>query len=274
MSKITTYVLPTIGHIPIDKVTQSDVLAILRPIWTTKPETARKVKQHLAAVFGVATAHAWRPDNPAGYVIDGGLPQARRTVKNHRALHHRKVAQALATIDRSNAYPASKLCLRFLVLTAARSGEARAATWTEILHREREWRIPPHRMKTGKLHRVPLSQAAMDVLTKAAQFRDNTGLIFPSLGGKVLRDATLSRMLKQNGIDAVPHGFRSSFRDWASDKTNASIECKELALSHVIGSTVQKAYAHSDYFEQRRAPHGRMGRIPDTINLTPRSGAP
>ncbi len=252
MSQMTTYVLPAIGHIPIDKVSQSDVLDILNPIWTTKPETARKVKQHLTAIFGVATARAWRPDNPAGYVIDGGLPQARRTVTNHRALPFDKVANALATIDKSNAYPASKLCFRFLVLTAARSGEARAAAWTEVLHREKEWRIPPQRMKTGKQHRVPLSQAAMDVLTQAAEIRDNTGLVFPSFGGKVLSDSTLSKLLRENSIDAVPHGFRSSFRDWASDETNASLECKELALSHAIGSTTQKAYAHSDYFEQRR----------------------
>ena len=107
-------------------------------------------------------------------------------------------------------------------------------------------------MKTGKQHRVPLSQAAMDVLTQAAEIRDNTGLVFPSFGGKVLSDSTLSKLLRENSIDAVPHGFRSSFRDWASDETNASLECKELALSHAIGSTTQKAYAHSDYFEQRR----------------------
>ena len=143
MSQIDKYVLPTIGHIPIDKVSQSDVLEILRPIWTTKPETARKVKQHLTAIFGVATAHAWRPDNPAEDAIDGGLPQARRTVKHHRALPYQNVAQALATIDKSNAYPTSKLCFRFLVLTAVRSGEARAATWAEFLNEQKEWHIPP-----------------------------------------------------------------------------------------------------------------------------------
>ena len=252
MSQIDKHVLPTIGHIPIDKVSQSDVPEILRPIWTTKPETARKVKQHLTAIFGVATAHAWRPENPAGDAIDGGLLQARRTVKHHRALPYQNVAQALATIDKSNAYPTSKLCFRFLVLTAVRSGEARAATWAEFLNEQKEWHIPPDRMKTGVQHRVPLSQAAMDVLVQATKMRDNTGLVFPSAHGKIISDSTLSKLLRENNIAAVPHGFRSSFRDWASENTNASWECMEICLSHTVGSAVQRAYARSDLFEQRR----------------------
>ena len=252
ISQLNRFALPLIGHIPIGDIDQKGVLKVLEPIWTTKHETAKKVRQHLSQIFEDAKARKWATTNPAGDVIDGALPQARHTTINQKALHYDQVAGALAIIDNTGAFPTSKLCIRFLALTAARSGEARGATWSEIFNNQREWRIPPARMKTAKLHRIPLSQAAMDVLGEAMQMRDTTELVFPSAQGKVISDSTLSKLFRENNIPAVPHGFRSSFRDWGSNELRADSDALELCLAHVVGSKTKRAYFRSDLFNERR----------------------
>ena len=252
LSRLKRHAFPHIGNIPIQQVTHSHVIDMLLLIWTSHPETARKVRQHVHNVFRWAIARGELEHNPANDSIRGGLPAVRRTVTHHKALPYHQVPEALRKIDATNAHPSSKLCFRFLVYTAARSGEARGATWPEISADNDEWRIPPERMKASLLHRVPLSTPALEVLQEAASLANHTDLVFPSPHGKVLSDSTLSKLLRKNDIPAVPHGFRSSFRDWASENTNASFDCMELCLAHRPRSTTEQAYARSDLFQQRR----------------------
>ena len=152
----------------------------------------------------------------------------------------------------------TKLAFEFLVLTAARSAEVRLATWGEIDRDAAVWAIPGTRMKARRAHRVPLCPRAVEILAEAEALRRDavapppTGLVFPSLRGKPLSNMTLSKLVKEQGIAAVPHGFRSSFRDWASERTNHPREVVEAALAHVIGNQTEAAYARSDLFERRR----------------------
>ena len=163
---------------------------------------------------------------------------------------------ALETVDASNASPASKLCLRFLVLTAARSGEARAATWDEIDRDAATWTIPGERMKAGAEHRVPLSGQALDVLARAGALDDGSGLVFPSplRQGEALSDMTLTKVLKVAGLhdQATVHGMRTSFKTWTMEQTGTPWAVGEAALAHQLGGGVEQAYARSDLFDLRR----------------------
>ena len=180
----------------------------------------------------------------------------RLKANHHRALPYRDVTEALETIDSSDASLAAKLCFRFLVLTAARSGETRGATWDEIDEDAREWRIPAGRMKGGVQHRVPLSGPALKVLKQAGQLRDDSELVFPSpvRPGHPMSDMTLTKVLRATGLAerATVHGFRSTFRDWAAECTNAPHAVMELSLAHAVGSSVEQAYARSDLIAKRR----------------------
>ena len=152
----------------------------------------------------------------------------------------------------SRAYPTTVLAFEFLVLTACRSGEVRGARWEEMDLEAREWRIPAERMKTNREHRVPLSTGALAVLREARRVVDGSTLVFPSVRGRALSDATISKMVRELGIPAVPHGFRSSFRDWAAECSDAPREVCELALAHVNSDRVEAAYRRTDLFERRR----------------------
>ena len=178
-------------------------------------------------------------------------------VKAHfRALPYQEVGAALETVEASPASMSAKLCFRFLVLTAARSGEARAAAWDEIDFDDPVWRIPPSRMKAGLEHRVPLSRQALEVLDQASVLRDETGLIFPSprKWKTPMSDMTLTKVLRTVGLAgrATVHGFRSSFKNWTLEQTDTSWAVSEAALAHTLGNSTEQAYARSDLFEQRR----------------------
>ena len=171
--------------------------------------------------------------------------------EHQRALAHSDVAGALRTIRDTGAWPATKLALEYIALTACRSGEVRGAKWCEIDLEGPTWVIPAERMKAGKEHRVPLSRRALAVLNEARQLSDSTSAIFPSATGRMLSDSTLSKLLRESEIDAVPHGFRSSFRDWCGD-TGVEREVGEASLAHVVKNQVEAAYARSDLLERRR----------------------
>ena len=162
------------------------------------------------------------------------------------------VPSALARIETCDAAETTKLAIRFLTLTACRSGEVRGAMWEEVDERTATWTIPGSRMKTGRQHRVPLSAQALRVLDRAREYRDGSGLLFPSPTGKVLSDNTLSKLFRDNRIAGTPHGMRSSFRVWAAECSDAPREIAEMALAHVEGSTSELAYRRTDYFEWRR----------------------
>ena len=247
-------VLPVLGEMRVDAIGREDVLRILTPIWTDKPEIARKLRGRIRAVLAWAQAHGHVEHNVAGEAIDGALP-AMPAVKTHfRALPHPEVAAALDVIATSRASVSARACLRFVVLTACRSGEARLATWAKVDLEAREWRVPAARMKAAAEHRVPLSDAALGILETVQPLRDRSELVFPSPSrpGKALSDMTLTKVLRDTGLAnrTVVHGFRSSFRDWCAD-TGKPREIAEAALAHTVGG-VEGAYFRSDLFERRR----------------------
>jgi len=250
------HAFPILGDIPVDRIRREDVLQVLTPIWGVRMETARRVRQRIRTVLRWCMACGYVEHNVAGESIDGALPPMPRLKAHLRALPYQEVAVALATVDASGAALASKLCLRFLILTAARSGEARGATWDEIDEGASEWRIPGSRMKSGIDHRVPLSDAALKVLERARPLRDESVLIFPSSLKPChpMSDMTLTQVLRKTGLAdrTTVHGFRSAFRDWAAECTSAPHAVMELSLAHAVGSSVEQAYARSDLIERRR----------------------
>lgn len=249
-SSLTRYAFPAIGAKPVNEISTADVLAVLAPVW--QRETGRRVRQRIAVVMRWCIAQGHRPDNPAGEAVTQALPRRVGTRGNYRSLPYAEVAGALQVVRDSGAYALTKLCFEFVILTASRSGEARLARWEEIDFESATWTVPAERMKAGRPHRVPLSDRALQLLREARLFRDHTGLVFPSERGRALSNMTLSKLLKDLQIAAVPHGFRASFRTWASEQTDAPRAVMEAALAHRLGDQAEQAYARSDLFEKRR----------------------
>lgn len=252
LTTLETYAFPRLGKLKVQAITSADVLAALTPIWTTKPETARRVRQRIGTVMKWAIAQGWRQDNPAEN-IGLALPKPADMKEHRKALSHAEVAACLGVVIGSGAGLATKLALEFLVLTAVRSGEVREARWEEVDMAERVWAIPAERMKMKRPHRVPLAPRALAVLKAAKALDDGSGLIFPGMKrGRPLSDMTLSKLVKGLGFPADVHGFRTSFRTWAQERTNFPREVAEAALAHLSGDAVERAYARSDVFEKRR----------------------
>ena len=252
-STLCMYAYPRLGAKRVDWITASDVMAVLNPIWHDKPETAGKVRQRISTVMSWAIAQGYRADNPAGEAIAAALPKRNGVTKHSRALPFAEVGEAVEKIaGLALAALSTRLAFRFLVLTAVRSGEVRGARWDEIDVDKAVWTISGERMKTGREHRVPLSSAAVAVLDEAKAIAPSAGLVFPSVTGRMMSDSTLSKLLRENGVKAVPHGFRSSFRDWAAECSDAPREVAEMALAHIEGSAIERAYRRTDLFEKRR----------------------
>ena len=220
MSSLERYAFPRIGKMPVSEVTSADVLEILAPIWHTKADTARRLRQRIRAVLEWAVAMEFRIDNPCDR-IDPVLGPQHNVVQHMRALPHREVAAAIRTARESTVPLAVRLAFEFLVLTAARWGEVRWAEWTEIDRENGVWTVPAKRMKSNREHRVPLCGRALDILDEARSLVKGTSpFLFPNRVGKQLEEKQLRRMFRKHGIAAVPHGFRSSFRDWAAEETD------------------------------------------------------
>ena len=249
-ASLNAYAMPKLGRKRVDAIQTPDVLACLQPIWNTKRETASRVKQRISAIMDWAIAQGHRQDNPVA-PVDAVLPKARNGKAHLKALPYAQVPDAIAAVRDSNAHLATKLAFEFLVLTAARSGEVRMATWDEIDWDSDVWRIPAERMKAKVEHVVPLPEQAYDVLMQARDEYGNSGLIFPSPSRKALSDNTVSKLLRENGVDGVPHGFRSSFRDWAAEN-GWERDIAESALAHTIKNAVEAAYHRTSYLEKRR----------------------
>ena len=263
LQSMERHAFPVIGALPVNRVRREDVLKILEPIWGTKPETARKLRQRIRATLKWCQAKGYIVHNVAGELIDGALPAMPAVQAHYLALPYREVPAALAAIAASRASLAARLCFRFQVLTAVRSGEARGARWSEIDLEAREWRIPPERMKEGEEHVVPLANAAVAVLEQARPLRDPAGLVFPSpaRAGRPLSENTLSKLLRDLGIPAVPHGFRASFRTWASERTNTPHDVMEMALAHAVGSLAERSYRRTALKDKRRKLMNRWARF-------------
>ena len=250
-ASLTRYAMPKLGRMTVDKITTADVLSVLVPIWNEKRVTAQRVRTRIGAIMKWAVAKNYREDNPAGDALGAALPRGGVRKRHFPALPHSQVAAALETVRTSGAWIGLRLAFEFMVLTAARGGEVRLATWEEIDMEGRVWTIPAGRMKSGRAHRVPLSPAALAVLERAREIPGTTGLVFPSATGRTLSATAPSVFLHDLGIEAVPHGFRSSFRDWTAEN-GVDHAVAEAALAHVVSNATEAAYRRTDLFENRR----------------------
>ena len=246
------FVFPKLGDRGVDEISTEDVITVLGPIWHSKPTTAKRVRQRISAVLAWAVAQGLRSDNPAD-AVKAVLARQSNGSTAQRSLPYADVAGAIATVQASQAAPVLKLAFEFLVLTAARAGEVRFATWSEFDLEATIWTVPASRMKAGREHRVPLSGRAVEILTEARALRSRYGnLVFPSRGGRPLTERCFVQALSRLGIDATAHGFRASFRVWAQECTNVPREVCEAALAHTLKDKAEAAYARSDLFEKRR----------------------
>ncbi len=249
INTLTSYAFPKIGDRPVGEVVVADVLEVLRPIWTKKPETARRVRQRLDAVMRWAVAHGYAPTNPVDPAVEL-LPKMKRTGDHHAAMPHSEVGTLVSELLKADPVPGN-LALAFTILTAARSGEVRHATWAEIDEAGKTWTVPGSRTKSGREHRVPLSGRALEVLSLAREHFDTEGPIFPGRKGTALSDMSIAAVLKRRSLPYTVHGFRSSFRDWCAEN-GVSRELAERALAHVVKDPTEAAYHRTDQLEQRR----------------------
>ncbi len=255
---LAQHVYPTMGSLMVRDIALAHVLAVLEPIWRTKTETASRLRSRMELVLDWATARNYRDGlNPARWRghLDKLLPAPSKVAKveHHPAVAVGDIAGFMLKLRAAEGMGAR--ALEFAILTAARSGEVRGATWAEIDRAEKVWTVPANRMKAGKEHRVPLSAEALAVLDAVLAMPTLAGndTIFTAPRGGQLSDMTLSAVLRRMGIAAVPHGFRSTFRDWAGERTSWPNEMCELALAHTIGNAAEAAYRRGNMIEKRRA---------------------
>lgn len=253
LSSLRSYVFPLMGDTLIDKVDAGAIIDVLKPIWLTKPETARRVKQRIGTVLDWAFSKGHRPTEAPMRAIGKGLARQPKKEGHFAALPYADVPELMHILARGTT--SGRLALRFLILTAARSGEVRGATWDEIDLEQALWIVPASRMKAGNEHIVPLSNAALEVL--AAAHKARTGRpnepIFAGISHRPLSDMTLTKALRTATKQrSTVHGFRSSFRDWAAETTDFAGDVVEAALAHTNPNRVEAAYRRTKYLEKRR----------------------
>ena len=251
---LQTYVEPVVGSLFVGDITAAHVIRVLEPIWTTKTETATRVRSRMELVLDFAAARGWREGlNPARWRgnLDAAFPKASKVSKvtHHAALEVSSVGRFMNRLR--NQVGMGARALEFAVLTAARSGEVRGATWSEIDLSSAVWTVPADRMKAGREHRVPLSVPAIALLhSLPGGVADQ--LVFPGMRGP-LSDMSLTAVLRRMEVPVTAHGFRSTFRDWVAEYTQHSNEVAEMALAHAVGDKVEAAYRRGDLFEKRVA---------------------
>ena len=259
INTLQTYAFPAIGERQVSELKPEDFAAVLRPIWMNKPETATRVKQRCHTIMKWSWAKQLVSANPLD-VVDHLLPKhksAARMKQHHPAMPWPMIPQYVESIIRPSDSVTAAL-LEFVILTAARSGEARAMTWGEVDFETGVWTVPAERMKAHSAHRVPLTARVIAILQSQRLRTDNSDLVFPSPRGKVLTDMALTKFLRDHkcvsdteGRTATAHGFRSSFRDWASEH-GYSRDLAERALAHTIKNQAEAAYHRTDLLDQRR----------------------
>lgn len=276
-SSLGTYVYPIMGDVPVSEVSVNMVLAVLNQngAWLKKNETMRRVRGRIERVLGWAAVMGYRPEgNPARYenFLSEVLPAVSRPRKHHAALHYSKVPGFVRDIVHEPP-SISTAALRFVIYTAARTGEVIGARHDEIDLASRLWVIPGARTKSGRVHRVPLTDSALNVLAQL-QPRDPSGFVFPGAknGRPISNMSMLQFMRRRVGGTAVPHGFRSSFRDFCAEKTNAPREIAEAALAHVLENKTEAAYQRGDLLERRRSLMEEWCAYCDGLLSSPGSG--
>ena len=273
---LETYAGPLIGRLPVDRIELAHVVQVLEPIWASKTETASRVRGRIESVLSWATVSGFRTgENPARWKggLDIVLPKPSRIskVKHHTAQPWQSMPEFMQGLRKQAGMGAK--ALEFAILTAARSGEVRGATWDEINLTARLWIVPAARMKSKRAHSVPLNDDAVKLLNALPRLASHA---FPSARGGTLSDATLGKVLKTMGLDAVPHGFRSSFKDWARTCTRFPDELSELALAHVSTDATRAAYARDELLPQRTKlmeAWGKFINTPKGDNVMPIMGA-
>lgn len=251
---LETYVMPHLGKLNVSLIDLPHVLACLEPIWGEKNETASRLRGRIESVLDWATVRKYRSgENPARWKghLDKVLaaPSKIQKVEHHKAVPIDEYPRFMAELRQRDGLAAR--ALEFTALTAARSGEVRGAKWSEIDVQTAVWTVPALRMKAGNEHRVPLSRAAMDLLRMLPRL-DDAGLLFPGIKGQPLSDMSMTAVMRRMKVDAVPHGFRSTFRDWVGERTHYPRELAEQALAHTLASKVEAAYRRGDALEKRR----------------------
>ena len=253
-STLAAYAFPVVGKLSLRDIRQEHILKILEPIWTTKTETATRVRGRMESILDWAKVKGLRSgENPAAWKghLDHMLPAPTRLkkVEHLTAVPVREMPDFMIKLRQAAGTAAQ--ALEFLILTAARSGEVRGITWQEVSLEDALWIVPAERMKMKREHRVPLSDRAVSILKSQPRLDENP-LVFPAPRGSQMSDATMSAVLKRMGIDATVHGFRSSFRDWCGDYTNYPRDLAEQCLAHGADDPVEAAYRRGDALERRR----------------------
>lgn len=256
------YAYPTFGKMPVSDITKALIVKALAPIWKTKGETASRVLQRIRTVLNYAAAKDYAKGMDAEFWqqirMSLGSNEKARKVEHHSSCPYPLVGALLSSVKGGPSSENVRLAFEFTILTAARSGETRGALWSEIDMTSRSWTIPGERMKAGKSHKVPLSKQAFAVIKRAAALRDasssdsESGLVFPNRNGLPFSDMVFIKLLRDMEFPYTMHGFRASFRTWATEATEYPHEMLELALAHTVGDETVRAYMRSSMFEKRR----------------------
>lgn len=253
LTTLKRYAFPVLGERRVDLIDTPDVLRALTPIWVTKPETARRVRQRIGTVLDWAKAAGHRTgDNPVEGVMRG-LPKQADRDEHHAALPYSELPSFIKNLGNSSNGEVARLAFEFLILTASRTAEVLGALWDEFDLDEKVWTVPAERMKAKRLHRVPLSGRCLEILERAKLLAGDSSYVFPGRSpAKPMSNMVFLMLLRRLKLPITAHGFRSSFRDWAAEATSLPREVAEMALAHVVENKVEAAYRRGDLLEKRR----------------------
>jgi integrase len=253
ITTLATYAFPFLGDRLVNAIEGPDIRKALLPIWLSKPETARRVRQRVGAVLDWSYVNGYRASEAPTRSLSKGLPRQPKDDGHFAAMSYAKIPDFMVSLRER--VSVGRVALEVLILTAVRSGEIRGATWPEVDLERGHWSIGADRMKMGKAHNVPLSPQAIDAFRRAEQFSAPcTDLVFPGMRLKrPMSDMTLLKILRDMDLGVTVHGFRSAFRDWVAEETNVPGEVAEAALAHANTNKVEAAYKRTDFLEKRRA---------------------
>ena len=253
------YAYPRLGSLRVTDIETAHVAEVLEAVHRRTPKTVPTIRQRIAFVMAWAVGRGFRKENPCSEAIDAVMAEVVPPAERHRALPYPQVPEAVVRIRSSDHWIGTRLLFEFVVLTAVRNNEGRGALWSEMDLDAGKWVVPAGRMKERSAHEVPLSTATLAVLNEAREspelenarrVRGNHDIVFPSMRGRVLYNNALSKVLRTLAIDAVPHGFRSSFRTWAQEKEK-NFDLAEVCLSHAVGTHVMRRYGRSKLYDLR-----------------------
>ncbi|MPT48742.1 MAG: DUF4102 domain-containing protein [Sphingobium sp.] len=253
LSSMEAYIFPKIGHLAVDKIGVVQVIDALSGVWQKRPETGRRLRQRVMAVLNWAHAREYRTTQVPNAAVGLGLGPQGDSKGNFAALPYTEVSGLVRRIRQTESI--GSMALEFLILTAARSGEVRGATWDEFDLKAQIWTIPGERMKAGKEHVVPLCDRAVAIIEQAQEIRSSETIVFPGLKGKSMSDATMAKALREAGVSkeaGTVHGMRSAFRDWVSEETSFPGDVAEAALAHTIRNKVEAAYRRGSLLVKRK----------------------